>query len=297
MSQDQTESEKTVQLSVPPTDSDPILPMRQRQGEPDVFLLWAMQDQSDRAKSYTCALLNCSKSSMKYWVKRWAWAPRTAAVSAHEIIAFQLLQARIAEFDDPGQLILIRSAYEKTLEERAPASLRSFIRRQQRGVEDPPMTREAEVVSASAPTPAVRGANEDSLYGKIKDKHLQVKDISRQVTLIDACLGLIAKKVQTGELKVSVRDIPALIKARALLTGLPTQNINVNSTSVIEHNVNVQSVRVQQAATKGLGERGLVAAMKEDLEELTLIMGQITPAEPGEIYTVYEDTGDEDDDV
>jgi hypothetical protein len=110
------------------------------------------------------------------------------------------------------------------------------------------------------------------------------------VLLIDAVLGLVAKRVQTGELKVSVRDIPQLLKARALLTGLPTEHVAVQQQVQHEHHHVVESVRMQQARKSG-DETTLVAAMRDEVDELQAILQavpkpvvvvDITPEEPNQ---------------
>lgn len=109
------------------------------------------------------------------------------------------------------------------------------------------------------------------LRNQILKEHLAIKDVKRQVLLIDACLGLIAKKVQTGELEVSIKDIPPLLKARALLTGLPTEQVAVQHQHQHEHTVAVESMRMREARKKG--GHALAVAMRDELDELNVIMG------------------------
>ena len=128
-------------------------------------------------------------------------------------------------------------------------------------------------------------AQRDLAY-RVKRDHLRSEDLRRQVLLIDAVLGLVAKRVKDGTLKVSVRDVPSLLKARALLTGLPTEHVAVQQQVQHEHHHVVESVRIQQARKTG-SEAALVEAMRDEVDELQAILravprSQETHQEEGE---------------
>lgn len=114
-------------------------------------------------------------------------------------------------------------------------------------------------------------------YRRVRDhvltQHLRPEDVRRQVQLIDGTLGLIAKKVASGELEVKVSDIPALLKARAMLTGLPTERVAVQQQHQHEHTVVVESARMRDA--RPLGEHALLAAMQTELTELQVIINAV----------------------
>jgi len=87
-------------------------------------------------------------------------------------------------------------------------------------------------------------------------------------------------------LKVAVRDIPSLLRARALLTGLPTENVairqQVNHDIDHKHTHVVESVRME--AAKKTGKQSVVLnAMQEEVRELQVILdnvpGVIVPAQ------------------
>jgi len=139
--------------------------------------------------------------------------------------------------------------------------------------------------SAAAP-PAVRSPLSDNElremdveahYRRVRDhvltNHLRPEDVRRQVQLIDGTLGLIAKKVASGELEVKVSDIPALLKARAMLTGLPTERVAVQQQHQHEHHVVVESTRMRDA--RPLGEHAVLAAMQTELTELQVIIDAV----------------------
>ena len=104
---------------------------------------------------------------------------------------------------------------------------------------------------------------------------MRPEDLRRQVLLIDAVLGLIAKRVQDGSLQVKVSDIPQLLKARALITGLPTEQVAVavQHDHQHDHNLVVESARMVEARKQG--GSAVLAAMQEELSELTTIIGAI----------------------
>ena len=102
--------------------------------------------------------------------------------------------------------------------------------------------------------------------------------------LIDAVLGLVAQRVKSGELQVKVSDIPSLLKARALLTGLPTETVQ-QQPSVQQHqhaHVHVvESVRMRDAKSSN-DERVVLDAMKEEVEDLQVILNAIPKRVGGE---------------
>jgi hypothetical protein len=109
------------------------------------------------------------------------------------------------------------------------------------------------------------------LRAKVLTDHLRPEDVRRQVLLIDAVLGMIAKKVGDGSLDVKVSDIPQLLKARALLTGLPTEQVAMAVRH--QHEVVVESARIADGRAKG--GNALLVAMQEELIELNTIIGAV----------------------
>ena len=116
------------------------------------------------------------------------------------------------------------------------------------------------------------------LREKVMRDHLRPEDVRRQVLLIDGVLGLIARKVQDGSLRVRVSDIPPLLKARAILTGLPGEGEAVpqveSSQHLHQHVHVVESVRLRDA--KKSGDSGAVLdAMSAEVQDLQVILGAI----------------------
>ena len=112
------------------------------------------------------------------------------------------------------------------------------------------------------------------LRNDILSDHLRVVDVKRQIGLIDACLAYIAQQLKNGTLKVDVKDIPSLLRARALLTGLPTEQVAVAVNHQHDHEVTVvESTRLRNARKQG--GSAFLQAMKTEYEELGVIMDAI----------------------
>jgi hypothetical protein len=117
------------------------------------------------------------------------------------------------------------------------------------------------------------------LQDRVVRDHLRPEDVRRQIMLIDGVLGLIARKVKDGDLRVRVSDIPNLLKARALLTGTPGEMLathNAQPTQVHQHQHLhlVESARMQDA--RETGDQGQVLdAMATEVEELSVILKAI----------------------
>ena len=119
------------------------------------------------------------------------------------------------------------------------------------------------------------------LRNDILTDHLRIVDVKRQIGLIDACLAYVAKQLRDGHLKVDVKDIPSLLRARALLTGLPTEQVAVAVSHQHDHEVTVvESARMRNARKQG--GNALLAAMKTKYEELGVIMDAIPVEVDGE---------------
>jgi len=99
---------------------------------------------------------------------------------------------------------------------------------------------------------------EDLRKKKIKQRHLQ---------LVDGALGLLARKIAAGEIRCSMRDLPALLKMRDEMV----EPISATNGGAIL----VESVRVRQARTKGTD---LLEAMYEDAQEIMAILGALVTA-------------------
>lgn len=116
------------------------------------------------------------------------------------------------------------------------------------------------------------------LRAAVVTAHLRPEDVRRQVMLIDGVLGAIARKVAANELEVKVEHIPALLRARALLTGLPTEQVAVAVHHQHSGEVVVESARLRAAREQG--GSAVLLAMREEVDELSVILDAV-PREDG----------------
>ena len=275
-----------------PQDSGPTpKALTQRDNEKDIayeaLLLWAMANPDERSNRTVARSVDTNESNIRMWKKKFGWAMRCAQVPNCEYIALDIYRRRMEEHVGSERADAMRAGLDILLENAGFSALRAAVRRQRVGlpnkldetVKEKPEEPDSPVVvngyaSQLAPNELEKidsGRYMRDLAYQIKRDHLRPEDVRRQVVLIDAVLGLVAKRVQTGELKVAVRDIPSLLKARALLTGLPTEHVAVQQQVQHEHHHVVESVRMQQARKSG-DEKTLVAAMKDEVEELQVIL-------------------------
>ena len=269
------------------------------------FLLWCMMAPTERSKRLLAKAMGIADSTIRYWSQKHRWNRRMEGVPRCEweaVKAFrQLMDLQVGS----GQAAALRVAMDVVLDRAGLAYIRHAVATQrnggsagsegspggegsakssgQQGANTGDVHRHSPEASAARSSAFSTPLSDNELEtldvnrhmvelrNKVLKEHLSIKDVKRQVLLIDACLGLIAKKVQTGELEVSVKDIPPLLKARALLTGLPTEQVAVQHQHQHEHTVAVESMRMREARKKGGHE--LAAAMRDELDELNVIMG------------------------
>ena len=250
---------------------DPTLvAMMQRENESDrgyiAMLLWGIQGEKNAHEVSRC--VGCAVASIAYWRRRFDWKARLESVPNSGYLCIELYRERL-NFEPEGERRhALKAAFEVALGS-APASLRSYVRRESFGL-DVMMELIEEGKRDAVPEVLREQGGEDpkSLAAQVKEDYLGASDIRRQIRLIDATLGLIAKKVGDGSIKVSVRDIPALIKARALLTGLPTQSIHVYS----KQELTVKESPRIAAARKGGDDSLVIDALAEVVGELSVII-------------------------
>jgi len=271
-------------------------PMSQRSDETDQgyegFLLYCMCDPSKRNSKLIAKATGYAASSLRYWRRKFKWDLRCAQTSSPEYVALKLYRERMTEYVGKPHADKLRAAMDIVNEVAGFAELRQDIRRQR-------TSQPSRLNGASeAQVPHIEGRSAPSvtkshlveneiesidparymqdLAATIRTNHLRPQDVKRQVVLIDAVLGLIAKKVQSGELNVTVKDIPSLLRARALLTGLPTEQVAVAVHQKVDTTVThmVESNRMQDARKVG-NETAIVSAMKDEVEELRVILGAI----------------------
>ena len=233
----------------------------------ECFLLWCIQDEKLRTNRGLGKLVGCTEGAIRKWKKKDNWESRFRGCVNAEFVALELYRERIGYQHSDERKEKMKLALEAILG-NAPASMRSYIRRQLVGV---PTILEAIDVNERkyAEDKRKRGG---ITMDEVREEFLTKDSVGRQIKLIDATMGYIAKKVAKGDIRVSVRDIPALIKARALLTGSPTQHIHVTGHQEV---VVKESPRVQVIRRDGGTEIDVVGAMEEDLRELGVILGAV----------------------
>ena len=244
--------------------------LKQIEKESDIaymsFLLYGIQTSNRRSNRKIAKLMQCSEGSIRYWKTKFAWKKRLDSCPQYEYVCIEIYR-QIVSVSKGEERVVLEKALDVILND-APASLRAYIKRQSVGV-----TSIVEAIENTQNAKQEVNEKDKSLGQKIKEQYLTEKDISRQIKLIDAAMGMIVKQVQSGTIKASIKDIPALIKARSLLTGLPTQHIHVTSQSEV-HVVESQRVQIVKN-TPNFTEQALVDAMAEDIEELSVIIESV----------------------
>jgi hypothetical protein len=257
--------------------------------------------------------LNCSDANVRLWASRHAWDRRLVQVPDAEWHALRGYRALMDLQPGAAKVAALQLAMDVVLERAGFASVRHQVAAERQGAGtqgvDPsvqPAAEAAQDATAEAgpqqqdPVPEKRvsvppfttplsdaelGQLDPQEYvrklrRKVLTTHLRDEDVRRQVLLIDATLGLIAKKVQSGELRVQVSDIPQLIKARALLTGLPTEQVAVAGQVQVQHThtheVTQESARLADARKRG--GPALLTAMQEEVAELATILQAVPRA-------------------
>lgn len=276
-SSSQGPSERRKAAPKPLGSGAPHAPFEQRQNESDVayacFLLWCMQTPDGRSNRLLSRSVQTAESNIRHWKKKFAWDMRASRVNDPEYEALRRYRSMMEKHVGADNIKMMRAALDLVLNQAGYAKLRDSVQKQRVGISS------EEEKKSVGPMAAVETDHLDparylrDLGYKIRAKHLKETDVSKQVMLIDAVLGLIARRVQDGSLQVKVGDIPNLIKARALLTGLPTEHVAVQQH--IEHNVHVSETPRVAAARKTGGEKEVLLALKEEVAELNTVLGAI----------------------
>ena len=298
-----TSSEPGLQPAVDKTGGRGALPdrtdvktpeaLRQREDEKEqaylAFLLWVMQSPNQRSNRLIARALSTAESNVRHWRKRYQWPLRKAAVHNAEYICLSLWRDRMHEQPGPVQQARLRVALDLVLEQSGYSSLWRDVQRQRTSkssrldekVDEKPNNYAAPLTQTELEQ-IDPGRHMRDLSAQVMRDHLRTEDIRRQVLLIDAVLGLIAKKVQTGDLDVKVSDIPSLLKARAMITGLPSEQTpqQVVPQQVHQHLHLVESARMQEARKTNDGGT-ILQAMQQEVQELSVILSAVPDPVPG----------------
>lgn len=293
--------------------------LRQRENESDTahsaFLLYAMQTPAERSNRLVARVLSTAESNVRLWRTKYRWRERCASTPNVEWVALDVYRRRMDEHVGSVHADRLRVALDTVLDSAGFASLRREVQRQRtaqssRLDERVETTSEQQTSSSDASSEQKQtklaktkpnayasslAANEieqidparymRDLAERIRNEHLRPADVKRQIVLIDAVLGLIAQKVKSGELRVRVSDIPALLKARAAITGLPSDALSLaqQTTPTLHQHAHVhvvESVRMRDARASN-DEAVVLDAMRAEVDDLRVILNAV-PAKRGE---------------
>ena len=225
-----------------PVEGSPLV-QRERESERAhrSFLLWAMQAPESRNLSAAARAVGRSEATAREWRRRWEWTERVEA---------------LGEASDVAAVAAYREWYYPKWKLREVVEVEDFLAA--------PFRPDAVVAPSvvSEVRAAIRGDGKREAEVEARRKARR-----RHRALVDGALGLVAKRVAAGEVRVSLRDIPTLLDLRERLDdGVP----GGGSGGVV-----VESVRVRLARERG---EDLVGALYEDAVELVAILGAIRSA-------------------
>lgn len=242
---DRTETEPSEVDSRKPADRDSPLvgsPLVQRERESErahrAFLLWAMQSPESRNVSAAARAVGRAEGTAREWRRRWSWDDRIGS---------------IGEASDAAATAAYREWYYPKWKLREVVEVEDFLAA--------PFRPEAVVA------PSVVAEVREAIRGDGKreaEAEARRKSRRRHRALVDGAIGLVAKRVAAGEVRVSLRDIPTLLDLR--------ERLDDGGAASGHGGVVVESVRVRLARETG---SDVVAALHEDALELTAILGAI----------------------
>lgn len=226
------------------------------------LLLYAMQAPSLRSGRAVGKAVGISEATARNWKKKSKWDARLSTYDHEETDEIALSMYRRLYMMDYGEAELpqvakniLRPLGAHTLKDEGAMAAHEATKRAQNAVGD--SMHAVEQVTARAVADNRRDAR---------------KDAERHIRLIDASLGLIARKLKADELRVNVRDIPLLIESRDRLFNVVSGNTGSGAPVV-------ESARVKQARELGTD---LIEALHEDALEMVVILGALRQAGPVE---------------
>jgi hypothetical protein len=220
------------------------------------MLLWAMQSPERRSQNAVCRAQGATKQTIRKWRRADRWDLRAEA-HGDEADQYALDLYRALYLADFGKL---------ELPHVAPRIVRALGAV---SLDDPTAQAQHDAVRLAAKQyPAgVQEAEQAAVQAAAKHRHDVRTDAERHIRLVDASLGLIAKRLKANEVRVTVRDIPVLLECRDRLVATVTGARQDAAGGGV-----VDSARVAHAKATG-GD--LVAAMHEDAVELIAILGAL----------------------
>jgi hypothetical protein len=220
------------------------------------LLLWAMQGPASRSMRAVARALGISDGSIRNWKASGCWRQR---VEGHgdDGDQYALDQYRAHYMADFGPLELPQVA-RFVVRPMGATDLRDPVAQAAHDAR----RHTAHVI------PAAHTEIEQAAAQAVADhRRDQRVEAARHIKLVDASLGLIARKLKADEVRVTVRDIPVLLDCRArLVAAVSDAHDQAAGPGVVD------SARVAHAKATG-GD--LVAAMHEDAVELVAILGAL----------------------
>lgn len=245
---EQPVNDSSEQRSQKPTKADaPVagsrLVQRERESERAhrAFLLWSMQAPELRNVSAAARAVGRAEGTAREWRRRWEWDARLAS---------------LGEASDVAAASAYREWYYPKWKLREIVEVEDFLAAPFRpeAVVAPSVVREVRN--------AIRGDGKREAEAEARKKTRR-----RHRALVDGAIGLVAKRVAAGEVRVSIRDIPTLLDLR--------ERLDDGNAATGHGGVVIESVRVRVARETG-GD--VVGALHEDAQELVAILGAIRSA-------------------
>ena len=229
------------------------------------LLLFAMQAPGLRSNRSVGRAIGKSGGCMRNWRREGCWAQR---IEAHgpDADQYALDQYRALYLEDYGQLELPHVAKNIVRQMGGLARLDPGAK----------AAHDARIAAAGATPRAMLEAEQAVGQAIATYKRDTRADAKKHIRLVDASLGLIAKKLKAQEVRVSVRDIPVLLECRerlvqAMAGAQPGDSMGGKL---------VESARVKQAKQHG-GD--VLTAMFEDAEELVVILGALKTSKEADL--------------
>jgi hypothetical protein len=230
------------------------------------MLLWAMQAPGERSKRAVGRALGMVDGTVRKYAKRGRWSERLPNEGSDAIALALYRELYIADF---GAVELKHVARNVRL------PMAEHLTDDPDGQAMHEAGERARDVAKRA-NQATKQAAAQALQEHQRDRKA---DADKHIKLIDASLGLVAKRVVKGEVRVTLRDIPVLLEYRERLVQIAGGN------AVGTNGVVLESARLKHAKETG-GD--IVAAMHEDALELCAILGTMRGAQGVDRSQVWE---------
>jgi len=203
------------------------------------FLLYAMQAPKKRSMRATGQAVGCSTPSISDWKKKFNWADRMLnAGPAHDSIAQRTYHELY--FEEMGMR-------EIAVVEKRIVNVQSIV-----------STTTKEIGTAVQDT--VKESKE-LINQDRKETRFDEQMKARHLDLVDRSIQYISDALLSGDVKVTLKDLPTMLELRDNLTGKEKENENKGS-------VIIETIRVKDAKANG-GD--LIDAMLADSQELVAI--------------------------